>query len=69
MRDNELILEILHQIEKSARKVVQRFQAISKPKDFTDTPAAAIFLTVPWPLNWYLFTMSVTKNPKNNKTQ
>jgi hypothetical protein len=39
MRDNELILEILHQIEKSAQKVVQRFQAFSKPKDFTDTPA------------------------------
>ena len=39
MRDNELILEILHQIRKSAQKVVQRFQAISKPNDFTDTSA------------------------------
>lgn len=39
MRDNELILEILHQIEKSAQKVDQRFQAISNPNDFTDTPA------------------------------
>ena len=39
MRDNELILEILHQIQKSAQKVVQRFQTISKPNDFTDTMA------------------------------
>lgn len=38
MHDNELILEILHQIQKSAQKVVQRFQVISKPNDFTDTP-------------------------------
>jgi uncharacterized protein with HEPN domain len=37
MRDNELILEILRQIEESAQKVVQRFQTISKPNDFTDT--------------------------------
>ena len=27
MRDNELILEILHQIQKSAQRVVQRFQS------------------------------------------
>ena len=39
MRDTELILEILHQIQKSALKVVQRFQAISKPNNFTDTSA------------------------------
>ncbi|WP_289020593.1 HepT-like ribonuclease domain-containing protein [Desulfobacter postgatei] len=37
MRDNELILEILHQIQESAQKVIQRFQIISKPNDFTDT--------------------------------
>lgn len=37
MRDNELILEILHQIQESARKVIQRFQTIRKPNDFTDT--------------------------------
>ena len=39
MREDELILEILHQIRESARKVVRRFQAISKPDDFTDTSA------------------------------
>ncbi len=38
MRDNELILEILHQIQDATQKVVQRFQKISKPNDFTDTP-------------------------------
>jgi uncharacterized protein with HEPN domain len=37
MRDNELILEILHQIQESAQKVVQRFEPISRPNDFTDT--------------------------------
>lgn len=37
MRDNELVLEILHQIQESARKVIQRFQTIRKPNDFTDT--------------------------------
>ncbi len=39
MRDSELTLEILSQIHESARKVVQRFQTISKPNDFTDTSA------------------------------
>lgn len=37
MHDNELSLEILHQIQESAQKVVQRFQTIGKPNDFTDT--------------------------------
>lgn len=39
MRDRELTLEILRQIHESAQKVVQRFQTISKPNDFTDTSA------------------------------
>ncbi len=39
MRDTELILEILHQIQDASQKVVQRFQLISKPNDFTDTSA------------------------------
>lgn len=39
MRDNELILEILHQIQKAAQRVVQRFQSIIKPNNFTDTSA------------------------------
>lgn len=37
MRDNELLLEILHQIQESAQKVIQRFQIIHNPNDFTDT--------------------------------
>jgi len=39
MRDKELILEILHQIQDSAQKVVQRFEIIRKPNDFTNTSA------------------------------
>ena len=37
MSDTELILEILHQIEDAAKKVVLRFQVINNPNDFTDT--------------------------------
>lgn len=37
MRDNELLLEILHQIQESAQKIIQRFQIIHSPNDFTDT--------------------------------
>jgi len=37
MPDNELILEILHQIEDAAKKVVLRFKVINNPNDFTDT--------------------------------
>ncbi len=37
MPDTELILEILHQIEDAAKKVVSRFQVINNPNDFTDT--------------------------------
>jgi len=36
MPDTELTLEILHQIEDAAKKVVQRFQVINNPNDFTD---------------------------------
>lgn len=39
MYDKELALEILHQIENAAQKVVQRFQVINNPNDFTDTAA------------------------------
>ena len=35
MPDTELILEILHQIEDAAKKVVSRFQVINNPNDFT----------------------------------
>jgi len=37
MPDNELVLEILHQIEEAAKKVVFRFKVINNPNDFTDT--------------------------------
>lgn len=39
MRDTALVLEILQQIRGAAQKVVQRFQAIRQPGDFTDTSA------------------------------
>ncbi|RLB88974.1 MAG: antitoxin [Deltaproteobacteria bacterium] len=39
MYDKELALEILQQIEDAAQKVVQRFQVIKNPNDFTDTAA------------------------------
>lgn len=37
MHDKELILEILHQVQESAQKVVQRFEKVRTPNDFTDT--------------------------------
>ena len=37
MYDKELALEILHQIEMSAQKIVQRFEPIKAPIDFTAT--------------------------------
>jgi len=37
MPDSESILEILHQIENTSKKVVLRFQVINNPNDFTDT--------------------------------
>jgi len=39
MHDTELVLEILRQIEDAAQKVVQRFEVINNPNDFTDTAA------------------------------
>lgn len=39
MPDMELTLEILTQIQDAAQKVVQRFQIINKPNDFSDTSA------------------------------
>jgi len=39
MRNKELVIEVLRQIEAAAQKVVQRFQVIDKPADFTDSPA------------------------------
>lgn len=39
MRDIELTLEILSQIQDAALKVIQRFRAINKPTDFSDTSA------------------------------
>ncbi len=39
MFDKELAIEILNQIEIAAQKVIQRFQVINNPNDFTDTAA------------------------------
>ena len=34
MRNKELVIEVLRQIEAAAQKVVHRFQVIDKPADF-----------------------------------
>ena len=39
MRDKELTLEILRQIEEASAKIVARFQNIRQVSDFTDSPA------------------------------
>ena len=39
MYDKELAIEILHQIENAAQKIIQRFQVIDNPNDFTGTAA------------------------------
>lgn len=39
MYDRELCLEVLHQIEEAAVKVVSRFEAVHEASDFTDSPA------------------------------
>ena len=39
MRDKELVMEVLRQIEKAAAKIAARFQAIHKVSDITDSPA------------------------------
>ncbi len=39
MRDKELVMEVLRQIEEAAVKNVARFQTIHQVSDFTDTPS------------------------------
>lgn len=39
MRRNELIIEILRQIEKAAKKIIDRFEVINQVSDFTDSQA------------------------------
>jgi uncharacterized protein with HEPN domain len=39
MRDKELVMEVLQQIEEAAAKIVARFKAIHQVPDFTDSPA------------------------------
>jgi hypothetical protein len=39
MHDRELVLEVLHQIEDAAAKIVARFEAIREVSDFTDSSA------------------------------
>ena len=39
MLDKELALEVLRQIEEATQKIIDRFQVIDEPDDFTDTPA------------------------------
>lgn len=38
MRNKELVIEVLRQIEAAAQKVAHRFQVIDIPADFTDSP-------------------------------
>jgi len=38
MRDKELCLEVLRQIEAAAEKITYRFKAIYQVSDFTDSP-------------------------------
>ncbi|MBU8911634.1 MAG: DUF86 domain-containing protein [Desulfobacterales bacterium] len=37
MLDTELVLEVLRQIEEAAQRIIDRFQAINAPGDFSDT--------------------------------
>ena len=39
MRNRDLVLEILQQIEGAASKIVTRFRTIRQKSDFTDSPA------------------------------
>ena len=39
MRDKELCLEILRQIEEASTKIILRFDSIHQVSDFTDSPA------------------------------
>lgn len=38
MYDKELVLEVLQQIVNAAEKILNRFQVINRPIDFTDSP-------------------------------
>lgn len=38
MRDKELTMEVLRQIEEAVSKILARFQSVSQPSDFTDNP-------------------------------
>ena len=38
IRDKEIVMEVLRQIEEAAVKIVARFQAIHQVADFTDSP-------------------------------
>ena len=37
MRDKELVLEVLRQIEEASAKIIVRFQTIRQVADFTDS--------------------------------
>jgi len=39
MRDKELVIEVLRQIEEASAKIIVRFQTIRQIADFTDSPA------------------------------
>jgi hypothetical protein len=41
MHDRDLCLQVLHQIEEAAVKVVSRIEAIHEASDFTDSPDGA----------------------------
>lgn len=39
MRDKELEIEVLRQIEQASEKILSRFQPVANVSDFTDSPA------------------------------
>ena len=39
MRDKDLVLEVLHQIEHASEKILSRFKPIAEVSDFTDSAA------------------------------
>ncbi len=47
MRDKELVMEVLHQIEEAAAKIVDRFKAIHQVADFTDNFIGTVNYYVP----------------------
>jgi uncharacterized protein with HEPN domain len=48
MLNKELVIEILRQIEKSAQKVIDHFQIIDEPGDFTDQNFLSQYPDVDW---------------------